>query len=79
MMLNFLQCIGQPPQEKNYTTLNISSARLRNPGLDISFSSVSTEAYSCEGPVTVEDLTGDLGETGRGMRGYLAVVQIISI
>ena len=68
-MLNFLQCIGQPPQAKNHTTPNVSSARLRNPGLDRPFSSVSTKAYSCEAPAIVEDITGILGGTGGGMRG----------
>ena len=62
--------IFQPPQQqKNHLAQNFNSARLRNPGLDRPFSSVSSKAYSCEAPAIVEDITGILGGTGGGMRG----------
>lgn len=69
MLPNFLQCIGQSPQQRSIQPQTSVVPRLKSRSLDIISSSNSTKACPHEVPVSVEDITRDLGGTGCGRRG----------
>lgn len=80
MLPNFLQCIGQSPQQRIIQPQMLILPRLENYSLlDIFLSSNSTKACPHEVPVRVEDITRDLGAQDVGGGVYIAVMQMISI